>query len=101
MSYPTYWKAIMTKLQDFKWSISRAKDKRKPISIVITFQHKRFTDNCETVILELKTEEMEALVQNIEQTIRLKEMELLSNIEKYERESRRKGIDTVGELDSK
>jgi len=103
MSYPRYWSEMMSKLQQFRWKNENARHDRKAVSITIEYHHKRFgAGNKKTVTLDLKAPEMDAIVYNIEQSIRLKEMELLKDIEDYEKRegnTRRERADTVGSVD--
>ncbi len=102
MSYPQFWKSIMTKLQDFRWDLKRNKHGKKAFRITIEHRHKRFTDNRKRATIDLQGPEMESLVEEIEGIFRRKELELLKKIEDYEAEDgARRGVDTVGSVDSK
>jgi predicted site-specific integrase-resolvase len=91
MSYPSYWQSIITKYQDFILDIQRAKHKRRPVKITIEYHHKSFgAENKRTTTLDLKTVEAEEIVEAIEKFIQQKEIELLSNIEDYENQSRKR-----------
>ena len=84
MSYPTYWRSVISKFEDFRTDLKHNRFKRNTVRITIDSTHKTFRDNKRRTVIDLESSDLEDIVDQINTIIWKKELELEEKIKNYE-----------------